>query len=132
MLVATDIAARGLDINELPHVVNYELPHVAEDYVHRIGRTGRAGTDGEAISLVCVDEAALLRDIERFTGTPLKLDILAGFEPDPNARPEPIKGVRGAGRAGPGAAAACRTARRGVPPLAMRLRRRPLQSAKTC
>ncbi len=65
MLVATDIAARGLDIEELPHVVNYELPNVPEDYVHRIGRTGRAAATGEALSLVCVDEHKLLRDIER-------------------------------------------------------------------
>ncbi|MES9992631.1 MAG: DEAD/DEAH box helicase, partial [Candidatus Thiodiazotropha sp.] len=67
VLVATDIAARGLDIDQLPHVVNYELPNVPEDYVHRIGRTGRAGNEGEAISLVCVDEHKLLRDIERLT-----------------------------------------------------------------
>ncbi|RAM39407.1 ATP-dependent RNA helicase RhlE, partial [Enterobacter hormaechei] len=65
VLVATDIAARGMDIEELPHVVNYELPNVPEDYVHRIGRTGRAAATGEALSLVCVDEHKLLRDIER-------------------------------------------------------------------
>jgi ATP-dependent RNA helicase RhlE len=65
VLVATDIAARGLDIEELPHVVNYELPNVPEDYVHRIGRTGRAAATGEALSLVCVDEHKLLHDIER-------------------------------------------------------------------
>src|SRR5260221_548116 len=65
VLVATDIAARGLDIDQLPHVVNFELPHVPEDYVHRIGRTGRAGNEGEAISLVCIDEHKLLQDIER-------------------------------------------------------------------
>ncbi|MBA1330165.1 RNA helicase, partial [Candidatus Endoriftia persephone str. Guaymas] len=65
VLVATDIAARGLDIDQLPHVVNYELPNVPEDYVHRIGRTGRAGNEGEAVSLVCIDEHKLLRDIER-------------------------------------------------------------------
>jgi ATP-dependent RNA helicase RhlE len=65
VLVATDIAARGLDIDQLPHVVNFELPNVAEDYVHRIGRTGRAGNEGEALSLVCVDEDRLLRDIEQ-------------------------------------------------------------------
>ncbi len=65
VLVATDIAARGLDIEELPHVVNYELPNVPEDYVHRIGRTGRAAATGEALSLVCVDEHKLLRDIEK-------------------------------------------------------------------
>ena len=65
VLVATDIAARGIDIDQLPHVVNFELPNVPEDYVHRIGRTGRAGAQGEAISLVCVDENGFLRDIER-------------------------------------------------------------------
>src|SRR6202035_5979003 len=64
-LVATEVAARGLDIKELPQVVNYELPNVPEDYVHRIGRTGRAGSAGEAVSLVSGDEAGLLRDIER-------------------------------------------------------------------
>ncbi|MDE3009651.1 MAG: DEAD/DEAH box helicase, partial [Pseudomonadota bacterium] len=99
VLVATDIAARGIDIKELPHVVNYDLPNVPEDYVHRIGRTGRAGSDGAAVSLVCIDDAMLLRDIERFTGNSLPLETLPGFEPDPNAKAEPIKGVRGAGRA---------------------------------
>ncbi len=71
VLVATDIAARGLDIDHLPHVVNYDLPHVAEDYVHRIGRTGRAGNEGEAISLVAPDEAKLLKGIERLLKRPL-------------------------------------------------------------
>jgi ATP-dependent RNA helicase RhlE len=69
VLVATDIAARGLDIDQLPHVVNFELPNVPEDYVHRIGRTGRAGNEGEAVSLVCVDEHKLLRDIQRLVKT---------------------------------------------------------------
>ena len=72
VLVATDIAARGLDIDHLPHVVNYDLPHVAEDYVHRIGRTGRAGNEGEAISLVAPDEAKLLKGIERLLKRPLE------------------------------------------------------------
>jgi ATP-dependent RNA helicase RhlE len=72
VLVATDIAARGLDIDHLPHVVNYDLPHVAEDYVHRIGRTGRAGNAGEAISLVAPDEARLLKGIERLLKRPLE------------------------------------------------------------
>ncbi len=72
VLVATDIAARGLDIDQLPHVVNYDLPHVAEDYVHRIGRTGRAGNEGEAISLVAPDEAKLLKGIERLLKRPLE------------------------------------------------------------
>ena len=96
VLVATDIAARGLDIDELPHVVNFELPHVANDYVHRIGRTGRAGSSGEAVSLVCVDELGLLRDIERLTRREIRKEIIAGFEPDPRIRAEPIvQGKRG-------------------------------------
>jgi ATP-dependent RNA helicase RhlE len=65
--VATDIAARGIDIEDLPHVVNYEIPNVPEDYVHRIGRTGRAGADGQAVSLVCLDEEGFMMEIERFT-----------------------------------------------------------------
>jgi ATP-dependent RNA helicase RhlE len=80
VLVATDIAARGLDIEELPHVVNYELPNVAEDYVHRIGRTGRAGSSGSAVSLVCGEEDAFLRDIERLTGQRIERVGVAGFE----------------------------------------------------
>ncbi|AMD00117.1 DEAD/DEAH box helicase [Halomonas chromatireducens] len=99
VLVATDIAARGLDINELPHVVNFELPNVAEDYVHRIGRTGRAGSDGQAVSLVCVDEHGLLKGIERLIKRDLAKHIEPGFEPDPNAKPEPIENGRG-GRSG--------------------------------
>lgn len=82
MLVATDIAARGLDIDQLPHVVNYELPNVPEDYVHRIGRTGRAERTGEAISLVCVDEHKLLRDIERLLKREIPRIALDGYEPD--------------------------------------------------
>jgi ATP-dependent RNA helicase RhlE len=90
VLVATDIAARGLDIEELPHVVNYELPNVAEDYVHRIGRTGRAGHVGEAISLVCIDERPFLRDIEKLIQRKLPQVVVDGFTPDPNAVAEPI------------------------------------------
>jgi len=90
VLVATDIAARGIDIDQLPHVVNYELPNVPEDYVHRIGRTGRAGATGEAISLVCVDEEIFLRDIEKLTKTAIPREIVPGFEPDPREKAEPI------------------------------------------
>ncbi|MEE4218726.1 MAG: DEAD/DEAH box helicase [Xanthomonadales bacterium] len=99
VLVATDIAARGLDIDQLPHVVNFELPNVAEDYVHRIGRTGRAGLDGEAVSLVCVDELKLLFEIEKLTGKKIPSVTLEGYEPDPSIKAEPIKnGRNGAGR----------------------------------
>jgi len=101
VLVATDIAARGIDISELPHVVNFELPNVAEDYVHRIGRTGRAGAEGEAVSLVCVDEHQLLKGIERLIKRELPKEIVPGFEPDLNAKPEPIQNGRGP-RAGGG------------------------------
>ncbi len=105
VLVATDIAARGIDIDQLPHVVNFELPNVPEDYVHRIGRTGRAGTPGEAISLVCVDENGFLRDIERLIKKDIPKEIVPGFEPPTNERPEPIVLGRmvigeGAGRGG--------------------------------
>jgi ATP-dependent RNA helicase RhlE len=96
ILVATDIAARGIDINELPHVVNFELPHVAEDYVHRIGRTGRAGAEGDAVSLVCVDEYKLLATIEKLIKHDLPSRIIAGFEPDSQIKAEPqINGRRG-------------------------------------
>jgi ATP-dependent RNA helicase RhlE len=94
VLVATDIAARGIDISELPHVVNYELPNVSEDYVHRIGRTGRAGSNGEAVSLVCVDELKLLASIEKLIKRKLPREVVPGFEPDPNAKPEPIPNGR--------------------------------------
>jgi ATP-dependent RNA helicase RhlE len=90
VLVATDIAARGLDIDQLPHVVNFELPNVPEDYVHRIGRTGRAGNEGEAVSLVCVDEHIFLRDIERLIKREIPKVELDGFTPDPNIAPEPV------------------------------------------
>ncbi len=98
ILVATDIAARGLDIPLLPHVVNFELPNISEDYVHRIGRTGRAGASGEAISLVSADETTYLRDIEKLIGVKIPTEVLEGFEPDPNASTEPIKKVQGGGR----------------------------------
>ncbi|WP_322032421.1 DEAD/DEAH box helicase [Paraburkholderia sp. J76] len=91
VLVATDIAARGIDIDQLPHVVNYDLPNVPEDYVHRIGRTGRAGATGEAVSLVCVDEHQLLKDIEKLIKRTVPQEVIPGFEPDPHAKPEPIQ-----------------------------------------
>ena len=90
VLVATDIAARGIDIDQLPHVVNFELPNVPEDYVHRIGRTGRAGATGEAISLACVDEDIFLRDIERLIKRSIPREVVPGFEPPANERAEPI------------------------------------------
>jgi len=95
VLVATDIAARGLDIDQLPHVINFELPNVAEDYVHRIGRTGRAGCEGEALSLVCVDEDKLLADIQKLIGREIPSEVVDGFEPDPSIKPEPIQKGRG-------------------------------------
>jgi ATP-dependent RNA helicase RhlE len=103
VLVATDIAARGLDIDQLPHVVNFELPNVPEDYVHRIGRTGRAGNEGVAVSLVCVDEERLLRDIERLLKCKLPRVVLEGYEPDPAIKPEPIRqqNQQNAGRSKP-------------------------------
>jgi ATP-dependent RNA helicase RhlE len=91
VLVATDIAARGIDIDQLPHVVNYDLPNVPEDYVHRIGRTGRAGATGEAVSLVCVDELEMLRDIQKLIKRTLPSEIIDGFIPDPNAKPQAIQ-----------------------------------------
>ena len=98
VLVATDIAARGLDIEELPHVVNYELPNVPEDYVHRIGRTGRAAATGEALSLVCVDEHKLLRDIERLLKKEIPRIQTPGYEVDPSIKAEPIQNGRQGGR----------------------------------
>jgi len=86
VLVATDIAARGLDIDQLPHVVNFDLPHVPEDYVHRIGRTGRAGRGGQARSLVCADEAKLLAGIEKLLKRDIERQVIAGFEPEPGER----------------------------------------------
>ena len=95
VLVATDIAARGIDIDQLPHVVNFELPNIAEDYVHRIGRTGRAGNEGEAMSLVCVDELKLLKDIERLIKFDIPKDVVEGYDPDPSIKAEPIQRGRG-------------------------------------
>jgi ATP-dependent RNA helicase RhlE len=91
VLVATDIAARGIDIDQLPHVINFELPNVSEDYVHRIGRTGRAGAQGEALSLVCLDEEGFLADIEKLIKRSIPRESVAGFEADPGERAEPIQ-----------------------------------------
>jgi ATP-dependent RNA helicase RhlE len=103
VLVATDIAARGIDIDQLPHVINFELPNVSEDYVHRIGRTGRAGAQGEALSLVCLDEEAFLADIEKLIKRSIPRESVAGFEADPGERAEPIQiGRRTLGGAGGG------------------------------
>jgi ATP-dependent RNA helicase RhlE len=103
--VATDIAARGIDIDQLPHVVNFELPNVPEDYVHRIGRTGRAGAQGEAVSLVCLDEEVFLKDIERLIKRSIPREAVPGFEAPADERAEPIQLGRmtigvGAGRGG--------------------------------
>jgi ATP-dependent RNA helicase RhlE len=135
ILVATDVAARGLDIDALPHVVNFELPMVAEDYLHRIGRTGRAGVDGDAVSLVCVDEAPLLAQIERMLGRPIDTQIVAGFEPDRSIRPEPIQlrtaGFRPAGRTQPGRRPAGQDSRPSRSPAPARTWQAPrLQSAQ--
>lgn len=89
-LVATDIAARGIDIDDLPHVVNYEIPNVCEDYVHRIGRTGRAGAEGAAVNLVCLDEEGFMQDIERFTKQKIEVKVVDGFQPEPGEKAEPI------------------------------------------
>lgn len=98
VLVATDIAARGIDIDQLPHVVNFDLPNVPEDYVHRIGRTGRAGNSGQAVSLVCIDEHEFLRNIERLLKRPIPKEIIPNFEPDPSIKAVPIVCGGGGGR----------------------------------
>ncbi|MFT6273986.1 MAG: ATP-dependent RNA helicase RhlE [Halioglobus sp.] len=97
VLVATDIAARGIDIDKLPYVVNFELPNIPEDYVHRIGRTARAGREGHAVSLVCVDELKLLRDIEKLLGKGIEKINLPGYDIDPSIKAEPIVNGRGGG-----------------------------------
>ena len=97
VLVATDIAARGIDISLLPHVVNFDLPYVPEDYIHRIGRTARAGQEGRALSLVSADEHKLLFDIERLLKSPIPREIITGFEPTQNLSTDAPKS-RGASR----------------------------------
>ncbi len=101
VLVATDIAARGIDIDQLPHVVNFELPNISEDYVHRIGRTGRAGNVGEAVSLVCIDEIQYLKDIEKLTKQNIKKIFVEGFDVDTSIEAKPVS-KRGQQRAGNG------------------------------
>jgi len=96
VLVATDVAARGLDIEDLPHVVNFELPWNPEDYVHRVGRTGRAGATGDAVSLVCVDEADLLRGVQRLLQIAIEWEVADGFTPR-RADAQPLRAPRGAG-----------------------------------
>jgi len=98
VLVATDIAARGLDIDQLPYVVNFELPNEPENYVHRIGRTGRAGCTGVALSLVCIDEQSLLKDIEKLVRRELPKEVIPGYEPDPTIAAEPIQKKFGSGQ----------------------------------
>lgn len=127
VLVATDIAARGIDIDALPHVINFELPNISEDYVHRIGRTGRAGNEGEALSLVCVDEFEYMRGIEKLIKKELDKSTVEGFEPDPNIKAEPIKrggggssggggrGGNGGGRSGSGNGGSGRSAQGRAP-----------------
>jgi len=122
VLVATDIAARGLDIDKLPYVVNYELPFVAEDYVHRIGRTARAGQKGNAVSLVCVDELGLLKDIENLLGTQIEKNVLKGYEPDTRIKAEPLQKGRG-NRSSNNQNKTPRNRRGGQPPKARRQRR---------
>ena len=111
-LVATDIAARGIDIDALPYVINYELPNVAEDYVHRIGRTGRAGMVGEAISLVCHDERAQLKDIEKLIKRTLERVVIEGFEQSAHAAPRPPQPPRGPRKPQPGRAPGAKTAQK--------------------
>ena len=111
ILVATEVAARGLDIDGLPHVVNYELPTVAQDYIHRIGRTGRAGMAGDAVSLVCIDERDLLEDIERLLRGPIPWETVPGFEPDRRLRAEPIPEMTRGGRSSDGRSSGGRSRR---------------------
>jgi ATP-dependent RNA helicase RhlE len=130
VLVATDIAARGLDIDKLPHVVNYELPHVPEDYVHRIGRTARAGQDGTAISLVCIDEEKLLGDIEKLLGQKIPKEFVSGYDVDKRIRAEPINKGRQGRPGGPGSANRARPRKGGGNSARSGQGKRPAGSAK--
>ncbi|MDX9700679.1 MAG: DEAD/DEAH box helicase [Rhodocyclaceae bacterium] len=98
VLVATDVAARGIDIDDLPSVINFELPHTAEDYVHRIGRTGRAGRQGHAVSLVCAEEKSRLAEIEKLIKLDIPLEVIPGFDPEPDFFHEGAARKRGGGR----------------------------------
>ena len=100
VLVATDVAARGLDIEDLPVVVNFELPWNPQDYIHRIGRTGRAGASGEAISLVCMDEVDLLRGVQRMLKHAIPWTVEEGFVPDRNVEARPLSMRAGHARTG--------------------------------
>jgi ATP-dependent RNA helicase RhlE len=109
ILVATEVAARGLDVDGLPHVVNFELPTVPEDYVHRIGRTGRAGMEGDAVSLVCLEELPLLDDIERLLQQAIAREFVQGFEPDTRMSPEALRAIEASRRGGGGGGGPRRT-----------------------
>jgi len=100
VLVATDVAARGIDVPTISHVINFDLPRMAEDYVHRIGRTGRAGRNGIAISLAGVRDHSQVKTIERFTTQPIKVHVVPGLEPKilPSSRPKPAHGRGGYGK----------------------------------
>jgi ATP-dependent RNA helicase RhlE len=123
ILVATELASRGLDIDGLPHVVNFELPTVAQDYVHRIGRTGRAGMEGDAVSLVCIDEDSLLFEIEALLRQRVRREVVPGFEVDRSIRREPIR-QRSAGFNRP-TAGRRPNAFRGTAPVGIAAARRP-------
>ena len=111
VLVATDIAARGIDIDQLPHVINFELPNVPEDYVHRIGRTGRAGNSGDAISLVCIDEHDYLFGIEKLIKQKINKIAIEGFKVNPNIKAEPISNGRNRAKSGPNRATQSRASK---------------------
>jgi len=114
-MVATDVAARGLDIPNVSHVINFDQPATYEDYVHRIGRTGRAEATGEAVSLVCVDEHKLLRDIERLLKREIPRVAVPGYEPDPSIKAEPIINGRQGSAGGGGRGAPRQGQRPGAP-----------------